>query len=41
MKFLTSQLSFFVLSTSRRNVRMLLRFVAVPAIMVTVFIFYL
>lgn len=38
MKFLTSQLTFFVRqSTSRRNVRLLLRFIAVLAVMVTVY----
>ena len=37
MKFLTSQLSSFVQSTGRRNVRLLLRFVGVLAAMVAVF----
>src|SRR5687767_11774509 len=38
MKFLTSQLSFFVhQSTSRRNVRLLLRFIAVLGVMVLVY----
>src|SRR5688500_10686515 len=37
MKFLTSQLTSFVRSTGRRNVRLLLRFIAVLAAMVTAY----
>ncbi len=37
MKFLTSQLSAFVRKTGRRNVRLLLRFMAVLAVMVVVY----